>query len=82
LARRWPQSGQNHNEIHSIQLSSNESELDVHHHLIGPLWGNIIIIGIAGAITVACFAAMFWMLARPGETDPRHAKYMVLRHDR
>ena len=54
----------------------------MHHHLIGPLWGNVIIIGIAGAITVACFVAMGWMLLRPGEADPRHPKYTVLRHDR
>jgi uncharacterized membrane protein YedE/YeeE len=54
----------------------------MHHHLIGPYWGNVIIIGIAGAITIACFAAMFWMLRYPGETDPHHPKYSVLRHDR
>jgi hypothetical protein len=57
-------------------------EVAVHHHLTGPFWGNFIIIGIAGAITVACFVAMGWMLLRPGEADPRHPKYMVLRHDR
>lgn len=54
----------------------------MHHHLIGPYWGNLIIIAIAGAITVACFVAMCRMLLRPGEADPRHPKYMVLRHDR
>jgi hypothetical protein len=59
-----------------------EPEVAVHHHLIGPYWGNVIIIGIAGAITVACFAAMLWMLRHPGETDPHHPKYAVLRHDR
>lgn len=52
------------------------------HHLIGPLWGNIIIIGVAGVITVFCFAAMLWMLIRPGETDRHHAKYTILRDDR
>ncbi len=52
------------------------------HHLIGPYWGNLIITGIAGAITAGCFVAMFWMLLRPGETDPSHPKYTVLRHDR
>jgi len=51
------------------------------HHLIGPFWSNVVIIGLAGAITVACFAAMFWMLIRPGETDRGHAKYSVLRDD-
>jgi hypothetical protein len=53
----------------------------VQHHLIGPFWGNVVIIGLAGAITVACFAVMFWMLIRPGETDRTHAKYSVLRDD-
>jgi hypothetical protein len=54
----------------------------MHHPLTGPLWGNIVIIGVAGAVTIACFAAMFWMLLRPGEVDPSHPKYLVLRHDR
>ena len=53
----------------------------MHHHLTGPFWGNVGLIGIAGAITVACFAAMLRMLLRPGETDPSHPKYLVLRHD-
>jgi len=52
------------------------------HQLIGPLWGNIIIIAIAGFITVACFVAMFRMLIRPGEADRNHSKYTVLRDDR
>ena len=52
------------------------------HHLIGPLLGNIIIIAVAGAITVSCFVAMVWMLIRPGETDRHHAKYTILRNDR
>jgi hypothetical protein len=59
-----------------------ETEVAVHHHLIGPYWGNVVIIGIASAITLACFVAMFWMLRHPGETDPHHPKYAVLRHDR
>ncbi|MBN8714194.1 MAG: hypothetical protein J0H50_09480 [Xanthomonadales bacterium] len=54
----------------------------MHHHLIGPLWGNLIIIGVAGTITVACFVAMVWMLIRPGEKDRKHPKYAVLRNDR
>jgi hypothetical protein len=53
----------------------------VHDHLIGPLWGNVIIIIVAGIITLACFAAMFRMLFCPGETDRRHPKYDVLRDD-
>jgi hypothetical protein len=54
----------------------------VHHHLTGPFWGNVMIIAIAGAITVGCFVAMFWMLLRPGESNPNHPKYLVLRRDR
>lgn len=54
----------------------------MHHHLIGPLWGNIIVIGVAGVITVACFVAMFWMLLRPGEKSREHPKYSILRGDR
>ena len=54
----------------------------MHHHLIGPLWGNIVIIFASGTITLACFAAMFWMLFRPGETDRAHPKYSILRDDR
>jgi hypothetical protein len=51
------------------------------HHLIGPFWGNVFIIALAGAITVACFTAMFWMLLRPGEADRSHAKYSILRDE-
>ncbi len=52
------------------------------HHLIGPLWGNIIIIAVAAAITAACFVGMLWMLIRPGETNRSHAKYSILSDDR
>ena len=51
------------------------------HHMTGPLLGNLVIIAISGAITIGCFAAMFWMLLRPGETDRRHPKYDILRDD-
>ena len=54
----------------------------MHHHLVGPFWGNLVVAGIAGAITIACFAAMLRMLIRPGETDPAHPKFTVLRRDR
>ena len=40
------------------------------HHLIGPLWGNIIIIAVAAAITVACFVAMLWMLLPVADLQP------------
>lgn len=43
--------------------------------------GNIIIISIAGAITVACFVAAAWMLVHPGERDRRHPKHQVMRDD-
>ena len=52
------------------------------HHFPGPLWGNLIIIGVAGIITLACFAAMFWMILRPGETDPDHPKFGILNDER
>lgn len=54
----------------------------MHHELIGPHWGNAFILGVAGVITIACFLAMFRMLQHPGESDPQHPKYSVLRHDR
>lgn len=52
------------------------------HHITGPFWGNIAIMGIGGAITLACFVAMFWFLFRPGETDRRHPKHQILNDDR
>jgi hypothetical protein len=54
----------------------------MHDHLIGPLWGNIIIMAVAGAITVACFVAALRMLIRPGEADRGHVKYGILSDDR
>ena len=52
------------------------------HHAAGPLIGIFVVAGAAAFITLACFVAAVWMLIRPGETDPRHPKYIVLRHDR
>ncbi len=43
--------------------------------------GNLIVIALTGAVTIACFVALLWMLVRPGERDPRHPKYRVLRDD-
>ena len=54
----------------------------MHDQLIGPLWGNVMIVAVAGAVTLACFVAMFWMLFCPGETDRHHPKYGVLHDDR
>jgi hypothetical protein len=48
----------------------------------GPLIGTLIVIAIAGGVTIACFVAMFVMLFRPGERDARHPKYRVLGDDR
>jgi hypothetical protein len=63
-----------------LQCGAEESVMD--HHMIGPVIGNLIIILGAGAITVSCFVIMFWMLLRPGETDPHHPKHDILRDDR
>lgn len=54
----------------------------MHDHSIGPVLGVVIIVALAGAVTLVCFVAMFRMLFRPGETDPHHPKYEVLRDDR
>ena len=54
----------------------------MHDHLTGPLWGNVMIVAVAGAVTLACFVAMFWMLFCPGETDQHHPKYDILHDDR
>lgn len=43
---------------------------------------EILVVSIAGIVTVACFAAMFWWIFRPGERDPHHPKYAILRRDR
>ena len=57
-------------------------EIVMHDHLIGPVLGVVIIVALAGTVTLVCFVAMFRMLFRPGETDPHHPKYEVLRDDR
>ncbi|HVA55584.1 MAG TPA: hypothetical protein VNI53_07315 [Gammaproteobacteria bacterium] len=49
---------------------------------MGPLLGNIIIIVVAGIITLGCFVAAIWMLLRPGERSKHHPKHDVLRDDR
>ncbi len=54
----------------------------VSQQLLGPFWGNVIVAGITGVITIGCFAAMFWFIFRPGEKGRDHAKYDILRHDR
>jgi hypothetical protein len=54
----------------------------MHQHMMGPFWGNVAIIAAAGAITLACFAAMFRMLFRPGESDLKHPKRMIFGDER
>jgi len=54
----------------------------MHDHLVGPTWGNVIIIALASAVTLACIVAMLRMLIRPGENDPEHPKHSILREDR
>jgi hypothetical protein len=53
----------------------------MHDHMMGPFWGNLIIVGIAGSITLACFLAMIRMLIRPGESDRTHPKHQILHDD-
>ena len=50
-----------------------------HQMITGPWLGNLLIIIVAGGITLGCFVTMFWMLLRTGETDPHHPKYKILR---
>ncbi len=52
------------------------------HHLAGHLWGNLVIIAITGAITIACFVVMIHLLLHPGETDRHHPKYEIFNDDR
>ncbi|HEX7338684.1 MAG TPA: hypothetical protein VF271_01995 [Rhodanobacteraceae bacterium] len=54
----------------------------MHHMLMGPTWGIIAVASVAGIITIACFALMFWWIFKPGEKDPHHPKYDILRNDR
>lgn len=52
------------------------------HMIMGPFWGNVAVVALAGVVTIACFAAAIWMVLRPGEKDPHHVKYDILRSDR
>jgi len=52
------------------------------HHLSGPFWGNVVIIAVAGTVTLACFVAMVRMLFRPEENDSGHPKRGILSDDR
>lgn len=49
---------------------------------MGPLWGIVAVAVVVGAVNLACWIAMARMLLRPGETDPQHPKYLILRADR
>jgi hypothetical protein len=44
--------------------------------------GVAVVVALAGAVTLACFVAMFRMLLRPGEIDRHHPKYEILNDDR
>jgi hypothetical protein len=57
-------------------------EAIMHDHMMGPFWGNVVVVAIGGAITIGCIAAMFRMLFHPGENDPDHVKRRILREDR
>ena len=48
------------------------------HHIGGPFWGNVVIISLAGGITLGCIVAALRMLIRPQEKDPQHPKYLIL----
>lgn len=54
----------------------------MHHELAGHLLGNVVIIGVGGFVTIACFVLMFRMLVWPGETNRRHPKYDIFGDDR
>lgn len=44
--------------------------------------GNMVIVGVFGLGTIACFAVAIYMLIRPGEKNGDHPKYSILRDDR
>ena len=52
------------------------------HAMTGPLLGHIVVAALAGVVTLVCIVAALKMLFRPGEKDPKHPKYLVLRNDR
>jgi hypothetical protein len=57
-------------------------EFAMNHAIVGPLWGNVAIMALAGSASLASFAAALRMLFRPGERDPLHPKYMILWDER
>ncbi len=52
------------------------------HEITGPLIGRIIVAISFGSITLVCIGVALKMLFRPGERDPHHPKYRILRKDR
>ncbi len=52
------------------------------HQAEGPLLGNLLVGGAAGLVTMACIVLAFRLLISPGEHDPNHPKYRILRADR
>ncbi|MGH6715346.1 MAG: hypothetical protein ACREDC_04045 [Bradyrhizobium sp.] len=53
-----------------------------HHHLAGPLLGNVLVAAVAALVTLASMVVALRMLIDPGESDPNHPKYRVLDADR
>jgi hypothetical protein len=53
-----------------------------HHGLIGPVLGNLLVIALAGSLSLACIALALRMAIRPGERNPDHPKYRILNADR
>ncbi|MGH8191680.1 MAG: hypothetical protein ACREP2_09565 [Rhodanobacteraceae bacterium] len=49
---------------------------------MGPFWGIVAVSVLGGIVTIGCFAIMFRLIFRPGEIDPHHPKYEILRRDR
>ncbi|HKU66244.1 MAG TPA: hypothetical protein VJP85_00555 [Candidatus Baltobacteraceae bacterium] len=41
-----------------------------------------IIVGVGAVATLWAFAASIYWTIRPGETQPDHPKYLILRNDR
>ena len=54
----------------------------MHGMAAGPFWGMVAVAVFTGIVTIVCFALMFRYLFHPGEEDPRHPKYSILRKDR
>lgn len=54
----------------------------MHNMMMGPLWGIIAVGSVVGVVTLGCLIAMIKYLTHPGEHNPNHPKYSILRRDR